>query len=156
MSTKTQIQTLIDTIIDGGLNTAQKVREVFGTGTSSILNNLYGTVISKSKNPNANDTTGIVTAGFDNAYDVQIVKQGRKVTINGTFSTSFASYPFFTIDTATFPEYEQATPKQVGLATSNADGSGLPIYLLNNALTTDSYAADGEVFNFSITYNTLN
>ena len=44
MGTKANIQTQINTIDDGGVNTAAEVRDVFSTNANSILESIYGAV----------------------------------------------------------------------------------------------------------------
>ena len=79
MIKKAEIAALIDTIIDGGVNTAVKVREVFKDGEKSILNNSYGEIL-KDTQLTTNVFTKAQSTGY--AYGIDIVKQGRKVTLN--------------------------------------------------------------------------
>ena len=101
MSTKADIQSSINTIDDGGLNTASEVRTVFG----NMLSNAYGTVVTDTQ-----ATTNVLTAdnATDKQYSVSILKQGREVLISGFIKNNTASMiageVFFTINSG---EYTQ-------------------------------------------------
>lgn len=79
MSTKAQIQSSINTINDGGANTAAEVRAVYNT----ILDNIYGTVITEAYSNLADNTTFTTPNGTTHYYGLEMVKQGRVVTVTG-------------------------------------------------------------------------
>lgn len=78
MSTKAQIQTLINNIADGEPNTALEVR----TAYNSILNELYPALtFTKWDAP-----IGTVQLNLGFRYNIFYSKSGRRVYVNGTFS----------------------------------------------------------------------
>lgn len=83
MSTKAQIQTSINTINDGGVNTAAEVRSVHNT---ELSNNYADTI-------NETHSIGTITAqtGALNFYDVYFCKQGRKVSVKGVLANKQTS-----------------------------------------------------------------
>jgi hypothetical protein len=82
MAIKTDIQAQINTINDGGLNTATEVRDVLGTNPSSLLENVYGSEILETQAT----VGGILTSNINFDYSVKIIKQGRRVFIDGSFT----------------------------------------------------------------------
>jgi hypothetical protein len=154
MSTKTQIQTLINTIIDGGLNTAQKVRDVLNTGANSVLNNIYGTEYAS--------VIESIPLGFPLTFTnetygyVSLIKQGRKVTIKGNFNMPFDGSFVMNINVADFPELVPFTNEFVGNGVSNVDGSGVSFVTEGNTIKNQNALVYGETINFVFNYNTLN
>lgn len=133
MSTKTQIQTLIDTVLasEGGISGAD-VRNVLKDSADSILENIYPTPLVDS---DATETyLDLTNADDPNAtFSVTITKNGRWVDINGTYTTAVGNVnSLFEIKTGTYPELEppQETPQV--LPGSCVCGSG--IYLNSDTL----------------------
>lgn len=76
---KEKIQTKVSTIDDGGLNSAEELREVFATHPDSFLEAIYGNEIFETQ-----ETSQIFTSlGFQYTYSLNIQKIGRLVSING-------------------------------------------------------------------------
>jgi hypothetical protein len=153
MSTKTQIQTRINTIETGVLNPAVTVRNVLGTETDSLLENFYGI-----KTTDNNATTNVFTE--DNAvrvYGFAITKIGTRVFVEGTVrnaggSVSLQNVLWFSI---TNTEYEQQTGF-VRYITGHSQSTGEPIKFI---LTTNVFASldslgINEVVELNFSYNT--
>lgn len=94
---KTALQTLIETIDDGGVNTAAEVRAVL----NGALDNAYATEIIDT-HLTTNVFTKIGTANCE--YEIRVIKQGRKVTVTGFVDSMQASLSQFA--TVTNSEYQ--------------------------------------------------
>tara|TARA_R100000541_G_scaffold45643_1_gene52619 strand:+ start:3378 stop:3830 length:453 start_codon:yes stop_codon:yes gene_type:complete len=150
MSTKLDITNSINTIDDGGLNTALEVRTTLNT----LKDNAYGSVINDTQ-----ATTNILTA--DNAtnrqYNINIVKQGRKVLLIGFLKNNTASMisgeVFLTINAG---EYTQDSNVITFYAKKQFGGSNVRCSLGANTLTLiDTIGANETIF-FETTYFTQN
>lgn len=78
MATKAQNLALIATLNDGGLNTAEEVRNVF----IGFTNELYTNVIIETQST-VNTVTSKNTLNSNLRYNVEILKRGNQVTIKG-------------------------------------------------------------------------
>ena len=155
MATKAEIQTQINTIDDGGNNTAAEVRDVLGTNSSSLLENIYPDIISDT---DASST--IIVANSNFSYDVDIVKIGRLVNIKGTAtnisgSTQNQGASVFSITNTTY--LAESSVNNLGTG-----GSNEPIRLTVAGSPTTTFLQIGDaVFNnenlrFNLFYQTLN
>lgn len=146
MATKAQIQTQINTIDNGGLNTAQEVREVFGTNQSSILESIYSDMITDSET-----TETVTTANANFEYEIIISKVGRHVTITGFFvvvnNASLASQ-IFEFSNA---EYNANTDANYYGVAHSGDNT-IPIQARGAFLRVSRSVLAGEIYQFSITY----
>jgi hypothetical protein len=145
MATKAQIQTQVNTINNGGLNTAAEVRDVFATNQASLLEGIYADAVTDNE---TSETITTSTALFD--YDIVVSKVGRFVTISGNFisnSNLVANTSIFQFSNA---EYNADTTAVYGIATSS-NGS-IPIYMSAAHLRVARSVVNGEIFQFSITY----
>jgi hypothetical protein len=156
MSTKTQIQTLINNnLADGSSITASEHREV----EIVLLNELYPTNIYETRDDNTITTQNTNAAYLTNSYEINIVKQGRLVTISGklinesgnSVTNSINAWFFQIVGT----EYLQssATPLTIGFVSSGS-GTG-SIQLLQNKLYC-AYLGGLSTINFQLTYTTQN
>lgn len=141
MSTKADIQSSINTINDGGLNTAGKVRTVFG----NMLSNAYGTVVTDTQ-----VTTNVLTAdnATDKQYSVSILKQGREVLISGFIKNNttsmIAGEVFFTINSG---EYTQDSNIITIYGNLQTTGDNVRIALGSSTLTLiDTIGANATVY----------
>lgn len=79
MATKAEIEAQIQTINDGGLNTAVELRRVLGNSNpNSFIENIYGDVLVDSQISQAIFT---VQANVD--FTLNIAKVGRLITVTG-------------------------------------------------------------------------
>jgi len=155
MSTKAQITTSINTINDGGVNTASEVRAVFNT----LKDNFYPDVISVN-----HTDTSIITLNPALAssitYNVDIWKQGRTVTMRFHMlksTTAFFSGVLFTITNSDFLG-KPVTPITGGNGfCAFAKFDNAEIYgELKSDNTFIAGTLDGGIKRFEITYQTLN
>ena len=153
MSTKTEIQTQINTIETGVLNPASTVRAVLGTETDSILENIYAT-------PTTEDSTGTHTITTPNAnfsYVATFSKVGRNVSFSGSLfcvTTVSAGGEIFVIDPLVTDFLGDGLA--YGVATNINTGEHIEIRMNDSAFETAEVILAGERFRFSITYRTLN
>jgi len=155
MSTKAQITTSINTINDGGVNTAAEVRAVFDT----LKNNFYPDVITVNQ-----ADTSIITLNPALAasitYEVNIYKQGRTVTMNFVLyknTTALITSWIFQVTNAEYLGKSVSSPvlsslEYIGLA-------NFANYELQGTLKADNkfYSTlGGGVHQFTLTYQTLN
>lgn len=83
MATKAQIQANIDSLIDdGGLSTAEELRDALKNGPNSLLESLYPEVIQDS-HLTSNLFVKDPSLPSDTEYYLNITKQGRVVVVNG-------------------------------------------------------------------------
>ena len=152
MSTKTQIQTLINTnLADGSSITAPEHREV----ENSLLNELYPTNIYETQSSNTITTEN--TSNF--GYQIHIIKQGRLVTITGSIinNNSFIvgnniGNWFFEIVNSEFFQ-NTSNPSAIGFVRGDRDTSY--VELKNNKLYCNLIQAFSTI-NFQLTYTTQN
>jgi len=156
MSTKAQITTSINTINDGGVNTAAEVRAVFNT----LKDNFYPDVITVNQ-----ADTSIITLNPALAasitYIADIWKQGRTVTMRFTLFKSTTALFDGVIFTVTNAEYlGKPVASVVVPATSFCALARFSNPEFNGELKADNtFVAgvfDGGVKRFEITYQTLN
>lgn len=154
MGLKADIQTKINTIDTGGVNTAAELRDVLSTHVNSILEAIYGAV-----NEEDSGGTHVVTNPHNASitYNCHIQKVGRMVTINGTFFNNTGAFllspEIFTIDLS---EYLQAAGTYYGNTTStNAQSAEFRIILVGNILKYSGTLSATTKFSFLLTYNTI-
>lgn len=153
MSTKSQIQTGINTINTGGVNTALEVRTLH----ELELGNTYADIVNETH------SSGTITAQTPalNFYDISICKQGRKVTITGKLETNLlfmtSTTSFFEIVNSEYfpasPEY--ATKKFFGHA-SNDDRPIRLKFSSNQLMLDESAIGIGTIVYIEIEYLTEN
>lgn len=155
MATKAEIQSQINTIDDGGLNTAIEVRDVLGTNPSSLLENSYGTEIIEDEST----LNGITVSNVNFKYDVKILKQGRSVSLNGSFTKQNLTnnLTLFEIDVTNL-DYapSQSLTKYTGSLYINNTGESIPLLIYPNGLVAVETFLAEESGLFHITYNTEN
>lgn len=156
MSTKATIQALINAnLADGSSITASEHRAV----EDMLLNELYPTPIYETRDSNTITTENTNSAFLTNSYQINIVKQGRVVTIigkiingsNNIIGNTLNSW-FFQI---TASEYLQNTsmPRVFGVVKNDGYVSSVELY--DNKLFCDYINAFGEL-EFQLTYFTQN
>lgn len=154
MSVKTDIQTDINNINDGGLNTASEVRNF----ADALLENSYGDVVTDDQT-----TTNVLTA-YDAAnyqYEIRAVKQGRKVILTGYLLNNTASIINNTLFCEiTGSDYIPTSDGIVCYGNNNLDGSPVKINISGihptMYLTLVDALGAGEIVEFSLTYFTNN
>lgn len=155
MSTKTAIQSLIDTnLADASNITASEHRAV----ENSLLSELYPNVAFETRSSNT-ITTENTNVGFTtNDYQIYIAKQGRKVTIYGTIINGSAfivgdrpnEWFFEIVDN----EYKQKTGTY---AYGNIRASNWSAFVsLNNNKLFCNGISQFQTYYFTITYFTEN
>jgi len=87
MSTKTDITNSINTINDGGLNTASEVRATLNT----LKDNAYGDRITEKDTSSVKVVTSENTINTSLGYQLTFVKQGRFVNVQGFLINNSAS-----------------------------------------------------------------
>ena len=155
MSTKAQITTSINTINDGGVNTAAEVRAVFNT----LKDNFYPDVITVNQ-----ADTSIITLNPALAasitYNVDIWKQGRTVTMRFHMLKSTTALFGGVIFTITNSEYlgKPVTPITGGNGYCGFAKFDNPEFYgeLKSDNTFVAGTLDGGIKRFEITYQTLN
>lgn len=153
MSTKTEIQTQIDTIVTGVQNPATTVRAVLGTETDSILENIYATPTSE----NSTATHTITTPNANFSYIATFSKVGRNVTFSGSLfcvTTVAQGDEIFVIDPLVTDFLGSGLA--YGVATNSNTGEAIEIRMNDSAFETSEVILAGERFRFTITYRTLN
>lgn len=153
MSIKSEIQTRINTIETGVLNTATTVRAVFGTNEDSLLENFYGLKITDT-----NASTNAFTESASNKiYSVRIVKQGGVVRVvgtgrNNTGAVIGANAVFFTITNTDYQQ--QASAPEYPISHSAGTGENIRCILTTNSFATFDPVGIGETFNINFEYRT--
>lgn len=152
MSTRTQLQTLINTnLANASSITAAEHREV----ENSLLNELYPTVTFETRVSNSITTENTTYTG--NNYQIYIAKQGRKVTIYGSITNSTSNMVggssawFFEIIE---PEFKQKEGTYAFGPVRPADWNPY-VTLYENRLECE-VVSPYETFYFTITYFTEN
>lgn len=148
MSNKTTLSSLIATnLASGSPIPASKHREV----ETALLNELYGTAVNDTQ-----ATTNVLTAddAATKEYTVEIVKQGREVTISGFIKNNTASMiageVFFTINVG---DYTQNATVKTFFGNLQTTGANVRMALGASTLTLiDTIGAGATVF-FNVTYN---
>lgn len=161
MSTKSEIQTEIDTLLPtAGVGiTAVDHRKALHTETKSILENFYGGGLGTTQETNIINTVTISNANF--AYSVSITKKGGNVTLDGKFTVTSAvalseNAIVFNIDPTNIEFKTTTIVGVISHGTAYGQGNMIGIYVNDNKLRTRASLISGESYRFSITYNTLN
>jgi hypothetical protein len=156
MSTKTTIQNLIDTnLADSSSITAAEHRAV----ENALLNELYPSNIYETRVSNTITSENTNSSFLTNSYEINIVKQGRLVTISGKLINESATSVTNSVNSWFFQivgtEYLQSTsvPSVIGFV--NGGIGTETIELLNNKLYTN-YLHGFSTLNFQLTYTTQN
>tara|TARA_R110000796_G_scaffold228458_1_gene345640 strand:- start:58 stop:525 length:468 start_codon:yes stop_codon:yes gene_type:complete len=153
MSTKAQIQTQINTIQTGVLNTALRVREILGTTTTSFLENFYGLKLLDT-----NATTNVVTQSSSGlVYSVRVIKQGGAVRVvgtgrNATSAVTGANTVFFTITNTDY--LQQTSAPEYPISHSAGTGENIRCVLTTNVFATFDPIGVNETFNIDFEYRT--
>ena len=144
MATKTQIQNAINTIDDGGLNTAAEMRSVL----ELIKNAMYPDITLDTQ-----ATTNVFTQfGSTFNYTLRVFKVGNLVSVNGSIeNVSGSIVSNVKVADITTSEY---LPNGKGYQ-SNFDGVTFRIDDTDNALTLISSLGIGESQYVAITYKTV-
>lgn len=154
MAIKTEIEAKINTIDDGGVNTAPEVRSVLGTDPNSLLEAVYA-------DPTKDETTGTTTITTPNAnfgYTAKFTKVGNNITISGLFTvvnTQSANSTLFTIDVA---EFNASTDLYdnigQGVDVGN-ENNAIRLRVIGNEFKVVSSVFAGESFTYQITYTAV-
>lgn len=153
MSTKADIIALINTnLASGGTIPASAHRAALHTSAASVVENFYGTQVTDT-----NASTNVVTeSSSTKTYVIRVIKQGRRVNIQGTITNGTGAIlpsdtDWFSITTT---EYEQnASPYYF---TGFVGGTNEPVamVLTSDVLGTLQSVGIGETIYFNISYNT--
>lgn len=152
MSTKAQIQTSINTINDGGNNTALEVRNVF----TDELNNAYGDVVLETFNNLVNTTPNTTPNGVNHHYSLAMVKQGRKVTMSGNFTNKtggiISNVAIFSVDVG---EYFQDSNVIGFYGFQESNGTPVRCSMDGNSLMVGGAIGNNVTVRFNFQYYTL-
>lgn len=153
MSKKIDLTNSINTIDDGGLNTALEVRTVL----NDLKNNSYADVINEINTSLIFDTTNTTRVDVEHSYNCVFVKQGRKVTIIGniknniTPSSIVSNEVWFNINMGDFSQYAK---KFLINAFTEDSGELVRCSLLGNAFTVVDAIAPEQTITFNFQYFT--
>lgn len=151
--TKTDITNSINTIDDGGNNTALEVRTTLG----NIRDNSYGTVVIESYTNLADNTVNTTPNGTTHYYGLKFNKQGRDITVYGTLTNKTGSIvsneKWLDIDAG---EYTQDGNACVFTGTSTTSSNSIRCKLIGSALTVVGAIGNNETIEVNFTYTTLN
>ena len=155
MATKADIQTQINTIDDGGSNTAAEVRAVFGTNTASLLETVYATTTTE----NQATVTPIYepeTAGFE--YEVEVSKVGRQITLHINAVNTTVSFLEGIVFKTLSTEYLSNISQVVNYQLYDNNGNSAKMTLTATATQTNFFieAIPSGSFKGTITYNAKN
>jgi hypothetical protein len=155
MSTKNTIQSLINTnLADASTITASEHREV----EYSLLNEIYPTVAFETRASNSITNENSNVQFVTNDYQINIAKQGRKVTIYGTIINGSAFIVGDTLNAWFFEivnsEYLQKTGTYAYGNVRASNWSSF-VYLNNNKLFCNGIS-QFQTYYFTITYFTEN
>lgn len=155
MSTKANIQTQINTIDDGGVNTASEVRSVLGTDPNSLLESVYNDIVLDT-----NILQTITTANANFQYSIKVYEVGRSAVISGSLTCvntqNIGSTVFVITDTDL-----QTTSKAsstVGIKPNTSDKISLS-YNTQGGTTSLKVSQSifvGETYNFTMVFNKIN
>jgi len=149
---KTNIQTKINTIINGGVNPAPLVRGVLGTDADSLLEAIYSDTLIETDL----SSTILTPSSVDLEYTLNFTKVGRNINCSGTVTNSGVIFlrPSFAITDNDYKcvadsvfngfGYIEESSQGVEVQTFNALGSS-PISLIIDL-------APSETVIFNITY----
>jgi len=150
MSTKTDITNSINTIDDGGLNTASEVRATLNT----LKDNAYGSVITELVSTGSevlNNTTKDLSTKY---YSLSYVKQGRLVSLNGNLTNKtgsiLSSSTWFTFNSGEF--LPASTPCEFIGTTST--GSDVLCKIIGNTFTVVGSIGNNQTIYFNTNYFT--
>lgn len=151
--TKTDITNSINTIDDGGNNTAAEVRAVL----EDLRDNDYGTVVIESYTNLADNTPNTTPNSTTHYYNLKLVKQGRNVTVYGTLTNKTGSIvsneKWLDIDAG---DYTHDANTCVFTGTSTTSGNSIRCNLVGTALTIVGAIGNNETIEVNFTYTTLN
>jgi hypothetical protein len=153
MSKKIDLTNSINTIDDGGLNTANEVRNVL----NDLKNNAYGDVINEINTSLIFDTTNTTRIDIEHSYNCIFVKQGRRVTVIGniknyiTPSSIVSNEVWFNINAGDFSQY--AEKFSINAFTEDT-GELVKCSLLGNAFTVVDAIAPEQTITFNFQYFT--
>lgn len=147
MSIKTNIETKINTIDTGGVNTATEVREVLGTDPNSLLETIYNTVIEDS-----HTTETITTSNSNFEYSINVNQIGRNITISGTFIALATVGSFVDIFSFQGTDYTSGGKAYHAIAYKQFSEDLMPIRLNANSLQVVNLIVQDEEYRFTITY----
>lgn len=150
---KADITNSINTIDDGGNNTAAEVRGVLG----NLRDNSYGTVVTETYTSILNDNPNTTPNGTTHYYVLRFTKQGRTVTVNGTLTNSTTSIvsnqKWLDIDDG---EYEHDANLCVFSGVKLSSSDSIRCKLVGSALTIIGAMGPLETIEVNFTYTTLN
>lgn len=149
MSTKTQIESLIDSDLASGSNiTAVEHRNVAKDDEHSFLENIYPDVIDEST------VNAIFTRNTDFKYFLKISKTGRKVNINGQILPQVTLPQNQVVFDITDGEYQHLG---VYYTTAiNQSDEVIRMQLISNQLRTKSSVHLGDILEIDLNYNVEN
>ncbi|MCP4984848.1 MAG: hypothetical protein GY928_01925 [Colwellia sp.] len=162
MSTKAQIETLIDTDLASTSDiTAIEHRNVLNNDNASVLNNMYGTELVDS---DSTQTYFTLQTAASATFDMTILKQGREVTVSmsvtpliDTFRLGSFSAGELTV-TSGGTYYDEGFGIYYDAVFDETTTRALPVEVRDVGGVTSIYFPNtqlgGEIITFSITYNT--
>lgn len=153
MSTKTQIQTQIDSIATGVLNPASTVRSVLGTHPDSLLESLYADNIQETKATESILTT--VSADID--FTANITKVGRIITVNGfiTNNTSNVIAPYLNVTDNDYKCKEDVVfygLGSIGIESIRVSVTNITSPIVSSRISFGTIITPGESIKFSVSY----
>lgn len=149
--TKTDITNSINTIDNGGNNTAAEVRAVL----EDLRDNDYGTVVIESYTNLADNTPNTTPNGTTHYYNLKFNKQGRNVTVIGTLTNKTGSIvsntKWLDIDAG---DYTHDSNTCFFIGTSTTDSAAIRCNLIGTALTVVGSIGNNETIEVNFTYTT--
>ena len=151
MSTKAQVTSSINTIDDGGLNTATEVRDTLNV----LKDNSYGDRITEKDSDVTKVVTSENTINTDLQYRLTFVKQGRFVNVQGFLTNTSASIVGYSVVNDYYFEIVGADFLPTVASTFKFPNGNEFIKIDNNKVYYSSIGA-GVTKNISFTYFTTN
>jgi hypothetical protein len=150
---KAAITTSINTIDNGGVNTAAEVRTVLGT----LRDNSYATPVLEQYILGLPDHPNTTPIGTTHYYSLQFVKQGRTVSVNGFIQNKtggiVSNENWFDIDAG---EYTHDANNALFFGVSTTSGNSVRCKIEGTKLIVVGALGNNEVIEVNFQYNTLN
>lgn len=156
MSNKTSIIAKIQEFLtlNGGLTTRAEHERILFNSDESIVEAFYSdSVIESTISSEGTDIT-IPNANFD--YKVKLNKVGSDITISGVIAANATTPSGSTIFEFDNTDYYSQIGNSFGISLNQSTGENIGLEVSNNLFTIKNTVVNGEAFNFSITYTSLN
>jgi len=148
---RADIESLITDINDGGLNTAEEVRDVL----NGLLDSVYDDVVSE----NTSGTLNITTAGSNFTYNLYFQKVGKFISVTGNFNVTTSSSSgevILTIDDSDWLAEINSFSSYRGSAINGTNDS-IDISVYNNEMIINNSVLSGEQYRIkALLYNAAN